>query len=84
MPFYVYILYSNKINKYYTGYCEDISNRLTKHNQHSTPSTKSGIPWVLLYSEQFDSYPNQIDYNPKPFQLFFRLIHKMELNFQSR
>jgi putative endonuclease len=56
MPFYVYILYSNKINKYYTGYREDISTRLTKHNQHSTPSTKSGIPWVLV---KFEFYWNR-------------------------
>jgi len=55
MPYYIYILYSKKLDKYYTGYCEDISTRLTKHNFGSTPSTKPGIPWIMVYYEQYDT-----------------------------
>jgi putative endonuclease len=54
MSYYVYILYSKKLDRYYTGYCEDISTRLTKHNFGSTPSTKPGIPWILAYTEEFN------------------------------
>jgi putative endonuclease len=53
MPFYVYILYSRKTDRYYTGYCEDLTVRLRKHNFKSTTSTKSGIPWILVYSEEY-------------------------------
>jgi putative endonuclease len=55
MPFYIYIIFSNKTNKYYTGYCENIASRLKKHNSKSTISTKSGIPWILVYSEVFET-----------------------------
>lgn len=29
---YTYILFSEKIDKYYTGYCENLDTRLEKHN----------------------------------------------------
>jgi len=53
MPFYIYILYSQSTDRYYTGYCENLNSRLEKHNHHSTPSTKSGIPWKLVYTEEY-------------------------------
>jgi putative endonuclease len=52
--FFVYILYSSKRDRYYVGYTSEIENRVAKHNSGSTPSTKSGIPWVLVYSEKFE------------------------------
>jgi putative endonuclease len=55
MLYFVYILYSTRIDRYYTGYCEDISRRLEKHNFRSTNSTKSGIPWKLVYTEQYET-----------------------------
>ena len=51
--YYVYILQSEKSGKYYTGYCADIEVRLIRHNSGATPSTKSGIPWKLVYFENF-------------------------------
>ena len=60
MPFIVYILYSNKLDKYYTGYCTDISSRVNKHNFGSTPSTKPGIPWKLVYYEEFSTKTDAI------------------------
>ncbi len=55
MPFYVYILYSKKSDKYYVGYCSNPAERIKKHNFRSTPSTRSGIPWVLVYFEEYAS-----------------------------
>jgi putative endonuclease len=55
MSFYFFILYNYKTNRYYTGYCEDIITRVTKHNQGSTPSTRHRIPWNLVYSEKYES-----------------------------
>ena len=49
--YYVYILYSHIRDRYYVGYTQDISVRLMKHNAGATPSTRSGRPWKLIYSE---------------------------------
>ena len=53
--FFVYIIYSSKRDRYYVGYTSEIENRVAKHNSGSTTSTKSGIPWELVYREQFNS-----------------------------
>ena len=56
MPFYIYILYSGSLDKYYTGSCEDLSERINnRHNAGRNISTKGGIPWILKYSEIFDT-----------------------------
>jgi putative endonuclease len=43
MPFYIYILHSEKANKYYVGYSENHWKRLTEHNtvEHSTYTLSS-------------------------------------------
>ena len=51
--YFVYILYSEKRDRFYIGFTTDIHSRLLKHNSGSTPSTKSGIPWELFYSKQY-------------------------------
>ncbi|MBC8491601.1 MAG: GIY-YIG nuclease family protein [Candidatus Marinimicrobia bacterium] len=55
MDFYVYIIYSKSRDKYYIGYTHDLNLRLVHHNDGWTRSTKSGIPWKLVYSEKFES-----------------------------
>jgi len=49
----IYILYSKNFNRYYIGHCEDVSIRLKRHNSKGVPSTKSYIPWELVYMEPF-------------------------------
>ena len=51
----MYIIYSEKLDRYYTGHCEDFSKRLIQHNTGLNLSTKRGIPWELKYQEMFDS-----------------------------
>jgi len=53
MSFFVYIIYSESKDKYYVGYTANIEERLEKHNLGATPSTRHGIPWELVYSEEF-------------------------------
>ena len=53
--FYTYILLSEKTKKYYIGSCENIDIRLARHNAGATPSTKSGRPWTVVYSEVFET-----------------------------
>jgi len=50
MGFVVYILFSASTRRYYTGQTQDVQDRLTRHNSGETKSTKSGIPWTLVWS----------------------------------
>jgi putative endonuclease len=54
MP-YTYILYSEKLNKYYTGACTDIEKRLYEHNIGHSKFTSVGLPWQLLFTREFDT-----------------------------
>ncbi len=51
--YYAYILKSEKTGKYYVGSCEDLVERLRRHNSGRNKSTKPGAPWMLVYSEMF-------------------------------
>ena len=50
---FTYILYSSKLNKYYIGTCSDIERRLYEHNIGQSKFTSLGIPWVVVYKEEF-------------------------------
>lgn len=48
MSYYVYILFSDSINKYYIGYSKDPWIRLKYHNSNETDKyTGKGKPWNL-------------------------------------
>jgi putative endonuclease len=49
------MLYSNSKDRYYIGSCANIEERLKRHNAGATPSTKPGRPWLVVYSESFDT-----------------------------
>lgn len=49
--FYVYILQSGKDNKFYTGYTENLQNRLNQHQKGSIQSTMHRRPLTLVYWE---------------------------------
>ena len=53
--YYTYIIQSQKNGKFYTGSCQDIQIRIERHNAGATPSTKSGRPWKLVYSESYEN-----------------------------
>jgi len=53
--FSVYILKSFVNNKYYIGQTSDIEKRLVYHNSGYSKSTKAGIPWKLVHSENYDT-----------------------------
>ena len=50
--FKVYILHSDKLDKYYVGSTIDFSDRINRHNQGRSSYTKKGVPWELI--RQFD------------------------------
>ena len=53
--FWVYILRSEKTNKYYTGSTQNVSERLMEHNAGKSKSTRGGIPWHLVYFREYGS-----------------------------
>ncbi|HBM45635.1 TPA: endonuclease [Patescibacteria group bacterium] len=53
--YFVYILASLKNNSYYVGSCEDIEERLSRHNNGYVRSTKVFTPWKLVYKEKYDT-----------------------------
>ncbi len=52
--YYCYILYSEKLDKYYVGSTGDLGQRLSRHNSSNHGFTSSGKPWILKYSEAFE------------------------------
>lgn len=50
-----YILKSEKTDRYYIGSTNNIESRLKRHNNGRNKSTKLGIPWKLVYSENFST-----------------------------
>ena len=51
---FTYILYSEKLDRFYIGYSDNIAWRLERHNQGWGRYTKGGIPWRLVYSEAYE------------------------------
>ena len=53
--FTLYILYSEKLDRYYVGFTNDIHRRLCEHNRIKGKFTDIGIPWKVVYTEQYIS-----------------------------
>jgi len=51
--FTVYILYSATIDVYYVGSTQNLSDRLQRHNTGRSTYTKRGMPWKLVYQNQY-------------------------------
>ncbi|MEN2414951.1 GIY-YIG nuclease family protein [Flavobacterium mesophilum] len=53
--FFVYILYSYTKEKFYVGQTNDIEDRLKRHNNGQSLSTKNGAPWKVIYTIELNS-----------------------------
>ena len=53
--YYLYILYSFHLDRYYIGYTEDISMRLKEHLWEHKGFTSKAKDWELKYSENFEN-----------------------------
>ena len=49
--YFVYILRSEKDDRWYTGYTNDLDKRVFEHNSGQSTWTKRGMPWELIYYE---------------------------------
>lgn len=59
--FYAYILKSKNHGRYYIGSTNNLIDRLRRHNAGLNKSTRTGVPWEMIYSETFDT--RQAAYN---------------------
>jgi putative endonuclease len=57
MPYYVYIIYSPGLKRFYTGTTDDVSRRILEHNsdKYSDGFTSKGIPWNLFLEIECNS-----------------------------
>ncbi|MBA6152648.1 GIY-YIG nuclease family protein [Gelidibacter maritimus] len=55
MDYTVYILYSQKRSRYYVGQTDNIESRLLRHNKSLVASTKTGVPWDLVFTQTVNS-----------------------------
>ena len=53
--YFVYILCSEKVKRYYIGVSQDLVVRLKAHNAGGTRSTKPYRPWRVVYVEPYQS-----------------------------
>lgn len=53
--FFVYVIYSAKLNRYYVGYTIDLETRILEHNSGISTYTSKAKDWVLKYTEKFDT-----------------------------
>jgi putative endonuclease len=51
--FYCYVLRSGKTGRRYVGSCENLTERIRRHNAGESKATKRGVPWALVHSERF-------------------------------
>ena len=61
----MYIVYSVKLDKYYTGSTNNLVRRLQDHNRGKTAFARQGMPWELKFFEEFtskkDAYRREMD-----------------------
>jgi len=55
MKYYVYILKSQKYERFYIGSTSDIGKRIEFHNSSRARYTKRYQPWVLRHIEEYSS-----------------------------
>lgn len=49
---YTYVIYSEGCDRFYKGITQDLKDRMPRHNRGDEISTKSCVPWVLIWSAQ--------------------------------
>jgi putative endonuclease len=55
MEYVVYILYSQKHNKNYTGFTTNLIQRFSSHNFFGKDSTAKFRPWIVVHVEFFST-----------------------------
>jgi len=53
--YYTYILYSSKSKNFYYGYTKNLKERLKLHQSGKVISTKTFLPWKLVWYSAFEN-----------------------------
>ena len=53
--FSFYILFSKKLNRYYIGSTQNLSERLRRHNTNHRGFTGKANDWKVVYTETFET-----------------------------
>lgn len=64
--YYVYVLKSLVVNRFYIGYSSDLRRRLKEHNNGRSKSDKGIFPWKLIY---YEAYAHKLDATKREKQL---------------
>jgi len=51
MEYFVYIIYSESVDRYYVGHCQDLKDRISRHNGGRSKYTKIALDWKVKYTE---------------------------------
>ncbi len=62
MSFTVYILYSFEHQKHYTGFTTNLAQRLLSHNELGKGWTVRYRPWKLIFTKEFITKREAMDY----------------------
>jgi len=59
--FFAYVIKSVEFNYYYKGHTSNLEKRLGQHNSGMTKSIKPYAPFILVYTEQFETEKEAIE-----------------------
>ena len=62
MIYTVYVLFSKKYNRHYTGYSSDFEMRFVSHNEFGTDWTARYRPWKVIHTKEFDTKAEAMKY----------------------
>ena len=65
MPYFVYIIQSDKDKTFYKGFTEDIEKRLTQHNNGESRYISRKTPWKLVYLKEFNTKKEALIFEKK-------------------
>jgi putative endonuclease len=49
------VLRSGETGRRYIGSCQNIDDRLSRHNRGESKATRYGVPWMLVHQEHFET-----------------------------
>jgi putative endonuclease len=65
LMFFVYIIYSEKLRKYYVGSTNDVADRLHRHNAGESSFTSRGSPWTFVAKFECVTRPEAVQLEMK-------------------
>ncbi len=58
LMYFTYIIKSESDGSFYIGQCKNLHERIQRHNNSHSKSTKSKVPWQLVY---YESYKTRVE-----------------------